>query len=356
MCDAIKLTVPAHSIGATDPEEAATIDAQLDRCPDAAAEFAAYQAMAERLLYSAPPANPSPQLGERLRAAIALESAAASSPFTAVHTAGERAPRPGNPLLRRQSAAEDGAPNAVQHPLPTNAMPAQPLRTLPFGGKPRAATARRTMRARQARQAPVSPLPPAMAMYRLQSNPAQFSATGGYTQRRAAPTASTLRNPWHFGRFLATAAVLALVFINMALLGQNQQLRREQQTIATYLSQQNQALILLAAEAPHEIEIFAPDGESRAKADILWNNDLGVAVVYVRNFPQCDPGMKYQLWLTKSGVRTSGGLFSVDSSGMGLLVMPVEHSLDLYDSIGITPEPDGGSPGPTAPPIVRGEI
>jgi anti-sigma-K factor RskA len=161
---------------------------------------------------------------------------------------------------------------------------------------------------------------------------------------------------WYFGRALATAAATLLLVLNGALLWQNQQLQSQQASLATDLAEQNQALILLAAEEPQEIEIFDPEGLSTARADILWNNSLRLAVVYVRDFPQCESGMKYQLWLTKNGERRSGGLFSVDASGMGLLVVPLEQSIDAYDVIGITPEPAGGSPGPTAPPIVRGEI
>ncbi|MEZ4617292.1 MAG: anti-sigma factor [Caldilineaceae bacterium] len=147
-----------------------------------------------------------------------------------------------------------------------------------------------------------------------------------------------------------------LIVVNIALLVQNRQLYLQLETLGAALTQQNQALILLAAEEPQEIEIFDPAGATTAKADILWNNSLGIAVVYVRDFPQCEAGMKYQLWLTKDGQRTSGGLFSVDASGMGLLVVPLDHSLDAYDLIGITPEPASGSPGPTSPPVVRGEL
>jgi hypothetical protein len=149
---------------------------------------------------------------------------------------------------------------------------------------------------------------------------------------------------------------MVLIVTNVALVTQNQQLRHQQELMATTLNEQSRALILLAAEEPHEVEIYAPDGHTTARADILWNSSLRMAVVYVRDFPPCEAGMKYQLWLTKNGQKTSGGLFSVDASGMGLLVMPLEFDLDLYEMIGITPEPATGSSGPTAPPVVLGEL
>ena len=161
---------------------------------------------------------------------------------------------------------------------------------------------------------------------------------------------------WTFGRSLATAASLLLVGLNLALLVQNQQLRTHQEQLAAELNQQNKALIFLAAEEPQEVILPAAQENSLAQADVLWNSSLGIAVVYVRAFPELPPDKAYQIWLNKDGQRTSPGLFTVESGGMGIFVFPIEQSLDLYDVIGITPEPAGGSSGPTAPPVVRGPI
>ncbi|MBX3012517.1 MAG: anti-sigma factor [Caldilineaceae bacterium] len=158
---------------------------------------------------------------------------------------------------------------------------------------------------------------------------------------------------WAFGRIGATAAVLLLLLLNGVLLVQNQQLRVQQAALATALEQQNRALIFLAAEEPQEVILPAVQENSEAQADILWNDSLGVAVVYVRAFPVLPSDMAYQLWLREGEERTSAGLFTVDEQGMGLLVFPIERALDAYDAMGITPEPAGGSPGPTAPAVVR---
>lgn len=161
---------------------------------------------------------------------------------------------------------------------------------------------------------------------------------------------------WTFGRTLATAASLLLVGLNLALLIQNQQLRTHQEQLAVELNQQNKALIFLAAEEPQEVILPAAQENSLAQADVLWNSSLGIAVVYVRAFPELPPDKAYQIWLNKDGQRTSPGLFTVESGGMGIFVFSIEQSLDRYDAIGITPEPAGGSPGPTAPPVVRGPV
>ena len=161
---------------------------------------------------------------------------------------------------------------------------------------------------------------------------------------------------WSFSYLAAVAASLVLLVLNGAFLVQNRQLQARQRELAHDLAQQNRALILLSAEEPEEVELFDPDGATAAQADVLWNTSLGIAVVYVRAFPESKPDQAYQLWLNQGETKTSGGLFQVDASGMGLLVFSLPQPLDAYDSIGITPEPQTGSPRPTAPPVVRGPI
>lgn len=190
---------------------------------------------------------------------------------------------------------------------------------------------------------PVSPAPVSPAT----EQPSPFGLTK--------PTTKPVRR-WSFANGLATAAGLLLVAINLTLLVQNQQLRTQQEALAAQLLQQNKALIFLAAEEPQEVILPAAQENSDAQADVLWNNTLGIAVVYVRNFPELPPDKAYQLWLRKDEQRTSPGLFTVETGGMGIFVFPIEQSLDSYDAMGITPEPAGGSPGPTAPAVVRKQL
>lgn len=277
-CDDVADLIPAYSIGATDPEEAAAVHARLSACPPVAVALADYSKIAEALLYAAPPQRAPDHLVKQLRSAIGAPSVT---------------PLPIHPLAKRQP------PIALRTDAVTGHKPS------PF-----------TL---------VTPAPKA-------------------------------RRRWTFGRSLATAASLLLVGLNVALLVQNQQLRTRQEQLETELNQQNKALIFLAAEEPQEVVLPAAQENSEAQADVLWNSSLGIAVVYVRAFPDLPPDKAYQIWLRKDDQRTSPGLFTVDRGGMGIFVFPIEQSLDLYDGIGITPEPAGGSPGPTAPPVVRGPI
>ncbi|MEZ4730287.1 MAG: anti-sigma factor [Caldilineaceae bacterium] len=273
-CDDVANLIPAHSIGATDPEEAAVVNTRLTACPQATAELAEYGRITEALLYAAPPQQAPARLAARLRTAI-------------------------------------GAPPAI---APSSAVASPSV-------SPRFAAKRRKL----------SPF------------------------TLVTPTPKPPRR-WSFGRFTATAAGLLLVALNLTLLVQNQQLRSRQEQLASILDQQNKALIFLAAEEPEEVVLSSAQENSDAQADVLWNSSLGIAVIYVRAFPELSPDQAYQIWLNKDDQRTSPGLFTVETGGMGIFVFPIQQPLDVYDTIGITPEPAGGSPGPTAPPVVRGAI
>ncbi len=82
--------------------------------------------------------------------------------------------------------------------------------------------------------------------------------------------------------------------------------------------------------------------------------DFGTLVV--DNLSALDPAHQYQVWLTRDGERTSGGLFSVNQEGYASLEIQAPRPLIQYDSVGITIEPFGGSFGPTGNKVLGGNI
>ncbi len=76
------------------------------------------------------------------------------------------------------------------------------------------------------------------------------------------------------------------------------------------------------------------------------------AMLKVRGLPTLPSQRQYQLWLVKDGVRTNGGVFSVDRTGWAVLVLSPPHRLSTYTAFGVTVEPRGGSPGPTGPRVL----
>ena len=65
-CSAIVDLIPAYSLGATDPDERALVNAHLSRCPEAIVALADYAALTERLHYAVVPQQAPPLLASKL--------------------------------------------------------------------------------------------------------------------------------------------------------------------------------------------------------------------------------------------------------------------------------------------------
>ncbi len=93
-----------------------------------------------------------------------------------------------------------------------------------------------------------------------------------------------------------------------------------------------------------------------AVATIVVGADGHQGALVVDDLPPLDERHHYQLWLIKDGQRTSGGVFSVDAAGYGVLWVSPPRPLIDYASFGVTVEPKGGSPTPTGERVLGGSL
>jgi anti-sigma factor RsiW len=200
---------------------------------------------------------------------------------------------------------------------------------------------------------------PAHLAERLEAALAQETAAAAPRPAVAPPTAATPRRWSWWSRSLQPAlAVVALLLLalNVYWAVANRALRRERAELVAQVDRQNEALLLLLEQQPQQVVLPAAPEGGTAEATVRWRTGAHIAVLEARNFPPLPPDRVYQLWLTNDGVRTSGGLFTVDSYGNGALAFESPLPLEELDALGVTPEPAGGSPGPTAPPVVRVQL
>ncbi|MFN8493236.1 MAG: anti-sigma factor [Caldilineaceae bacterium] len=159
---------------------------------------------------------------------------------------------------------------------------------------------------------------------------------------------------WSYNQLAATAVILLLLVLNFYAIQQNRNLRQQEVALANKQDQLSRALlVIMATENVKEIQLPAAQTNSEAHAEVIWNAEAGVAILYARDFPAISADKAYQLWLLRDGKRTSPGLFKVDPKGDGLLIFPIAQPLDTLQAMGITTEPVQGSPGPTSKPVVR---
>jgi hypothetical protein len=157
---------------------------------------------------------------------------------------------------------------------------------------------------------------------------------------------------------ISLLALLLLLLSNLYWGTQLQALRELQAGIATQLDYQANILALIGTGESLRIELPAgPAGEeSGAYAVVICDPERTIGILYAEHLPPLPPDMAYQVWLLQGEKRISAGLFAAEADGTGKLIFQAPQPISEFDAIGITPEPATGSPGPTAPPVIKGPL
>lgn len=113
---------------------------------------------------------------------------------------------------------------------------------------------------------------------------------------------------------------------------------------------------LLRSSRPSVWELPGTPAAPQARARLLGSPDEHMAVLIVSGLEALPPERDYQLWFLREGKPVGGAVFDVQRNGEGQILVHAPRQLGYYDLAAITPEPAGGSPGPTGPIIIAGEI
>lgn len=147
------------------------------------------------------------------------------------------------------------------------------------------------------------------------------------------------------GWWVAAAAVVLLLLTNIYWLTRVSEPLPEQ--LATFV---------VNSEDIRWAKLPAEDENSPAAAFIMWNPGGTDGMMYAENFPRLEAGQIYQLWLTKDGVRTPVGSFSVNEEGEGALLFRAEQPVGSFAWAWITIEPETGSEQPSDRIITGGAL
>lgn len=149
-----------------------------------------------------------------------------------------------------------------------------------------------------------------------------------------------------FGRPASFAlAALALVFIVLLSLS-NWMLWRQVNDLQARLPAGNMQFVQLSGT----------ENAPGTYGYLMVFHEENYGTLVVEDAPSLPSGYQYQLWLIRDGKRSSGGVFSVDPDGYGVLEISSDLPLDTFSSFGITVEPQGGSSGPTGQKILGGDL
>jgi anti-sigma-K factor RskA len=145
---------------------------------------------------------------------------------------------------------------------------------------------------------------------------------------------------------MPAAAAVAVAVLGLGVVVANLSSRlSEVETQATQLTE-----VLAASDA----RIVEADGPEGSRARVVVSASRGEAVFLVSGMGPAPHQHTYELWLIDDTGATPAGLFDVDDRGRATRVMTGD--LDGTLAIGVTVEPEGGSPQPTTDPLMVVEL
>ena len=104
------------------------------------------------------------------------------------------------------------------------------------------------------------------------------------------------------------------------------------------------------------VNIASTQNSAGAAGTLIMDPNGNYGTLVVDNLAALDTSHQYQVWLVRGGQRISGGVFSVNPEGYASLEILAPMPLIQYDSIGVTVEPYGGSPGPTGAKVLGSSL
>lgn len=187
---------------------------------------------------------------------------------------------------------------------------------------------------------------------------------------QALPALETPRVPWQvrLARWFApptwpawgvAAAAVALLLVSNISWGLSlRHARQEAAKVAAMQQEQAAMMALMTSDTMQKTMLPASEqsADGKAWAELRWDPTQNMALLTVGGFPALGEDQTYQLWLVRGDERMSGGTFQVNDRGWARVMVHSPEPLEMFEAVGVTPEPMGGSPGPTAPPVVRGPL
>ena len=158
---------------------------------------------------------------------------------------------------------------------------------------------------------------------------------------------------------LGTAAVALIWAIVLNL--QVSRLRGEITVLNERLVEQSESLDQIIQNLPRTnpvitVSLRGTDEQPQAQGQLIANPESQSAVLAIAGLPPLEPGQTYQVWLIDGSTPVSAGLLTVDEKGQGLLVVTSRESIGSFQSLGISVEPEGGSPQPTGEIVVLSDL
>jgi anti-sigma-K factor RskA len=161
-----------------------------------------------------------------------------------------------------------------------------------------------------------------------------------------------------FRAFSLGAAAIAILWA-FVLNAQIARLRAEISALRDALVAQSNAIEQINANLPEltpstviTVSLKGTDVQPKAQGQLIADPNSQSAVLVIVGLTPLEAGRTYQVWLIQGDAPVSAGLLKVDVNGQGVLVVTSEAAIGSFDALGISVEPEEGSPQPTGDIVV----
>jgi len=208
---------------------------------------------------------------------------------------------------------------------------------------------------------PVEPSPASKSalMARVRADAEARSPSPARSETAPSRRASRFESLWRpLGLALAAIALLWILLLNVQVINLRDRIASLNEALVAQSNSINQIMQQLPQGTPADaitVSLKGTDVEPQAQGQLIADPTSQSAVLVVTGLPPLEAGKTYQVWLI-GGAPVSAGLLTVDANGQGVLIITYTEAIGSFQSLGISVEPEGGSPQPTGDIVVLSDL
>jgi anti-sigma-K factor RskA len=165
-----------------------------------------------------------------------------------------------------------------------------------------------------------------------------------------------------FQMFSLGAAAVAIIWA-VVLSTQVSRLQNEISGLHDTLAKQSHSLEQIISNLPKSppsnvitVSLKGTNVQPNAHGQLIADPHEQTAVLVISGLPKLEANRTYQVWLGSGGTMVSAGLLSIDENGQGVVIVTSNKPIDSFNLLGISVEPQGGSPQPTGDIVLLSDI
>lgn len=206
----------------------------------------------------------------------------------------------------------------------------------------------------------VSPVaPPRHARERLMARVAADERARSEVKHQPSPRVNRFESFFRtFSLAAAAVAIIWVIVLNIQVVRLRNEIAALDSALVAQSNSLNQIIETLPQTTPSQtitVSLKGTNAEPQAQGQLIADPASQSAVLVITGLPALEPGKTYQVWLI-GGAPVSAGLLTVDSNGQGVLIVASQEAIGSFNSLGISVEPEGGSPQPTGEIVVLSDL